>query len=80
MEQIFRNSLHEILTKSIRGKIKIYINKNSLEVNILTTYTVRFRYTVDDFQTKLCYGLTSEFLAREILFEYKKFIKKLFFL
>ena len=79
MEKIFAKRLLNHL-KIIKGTISVhfatgvndYLN-DMLIVDIENGSTV-FHYTLDDFQSAICRGMTSDMLAKDICKQYKRYI------
>lgn len=66
------------LEKRVKGEVKSHIVKDTLIVDIFTNGKV-YRYTERLSVIEITNGLNSETIANEILYQYAKFIKGIFF-
>lgn len=74
-EICFSRALHQKLKKKIIGKIFVKITMNDeILVVIERDNEMQFKLFISDFTIKLINGLTSDYVAYEVLKEYKKFI------
>ena len=74
-EICFSRALHQKLKRKIIGKIFVKITMNDeILVVIERENEMQFKLFISDFTRKLINGLTSDYVAYEVLKEYKKFI------
>lgn len=72
-KQIFITSLHEKLKARIKGGILVKVDRNDvLIVEIFRDHELDYQYTLDDFSTRVLYGLNSDYIAYEVVAGYKK--------
>ena len=74
-EQYFSMTLQQKLKKRIIGKIFVKITmKDEILVMIEREDEWKFRMFISDFSDKLLNGLSTDYVAHEVLKEYKTFI------
>lgn len=79
MEKIFAKRLLNEL-RIIKGTISVHfatgVNDylNDMIIVDIENGSTYFHYTLDDFQTAICRGLTSDMLAKDIIKKYKRYI------
>lgn len=79
MERIFCNNLRKILYQHVKGSISAHIIKDTLLVDIEADNMTHWRYTHIHMKEKIINGLSSEYLANEIVKQYKSFIMNRYF-
>lgn len=73
-------SLHRKLKDKIKGKILVEVIDDNLWVHITDEiYGTTFKRYIDNFSDKLIHGLTTEYIAYEIVDTYQRFILNRFF-
>lgn len=79
-EYIFVNLLHAKLKEKLHGGIFVEVSDDVLWVNIFKKeMNLVYKTKIDDFAHRILYGLNPEYVAYDIIKEYKKFINRQFF-
>lgn len=73
MEYEFSIRLHEKLKAKLRGKVFCRVVDDILNIVILNGDT-KFELRIDDFARKVCFGMTTDAVSREVEKKYRKFL------
>lgn len=72
--------IKSILKQEIKGSIKTHIVEEKLIVDIYAVNNIVFRYTLINLSEQIVHGLYSEMVAKDIVKQYRAYIRNLFFL
>ena len=80
-EYLFTRTLHQKLKEKIIGKIFVTVNHDDeLRVEIESFGDFTFRTKLDNFSDRILNGLTTDYVAYDIVKQYKSFIAKKYFM
>ena len=79
MEKIFTTRLKQQLAKYIRGCISAHFIANDILLVEIDNNVLYYRYVLNDISTRICNGLTSDAVCKDICKEYKRYIFNKYF-
>ena len=80
-EKLFTTNLHSKLKKHIIGKIFVKIRSNDeIYIKIESIGNLKFEMVVPNFSERMMNGMTSEFVAYEVVNSYRNYILGKYFL
>ena len=71
--------IKSILKQEIKGNIKTHIVEETLNVDIYAVNDIVFRSTLRNLSEQIVHGLSSEMVAKNIVKQYRAYIRNLFF-
>lgn len=72
--------IKSILKQEIKGSIKTHIVEETLIIDIYAINNIVFRSTLRNLSEQIVHGLSSEMVAKNIVKQYRAYIRNLFFL
>lgn len=73
MEYEFCIRLHEKLKAKLRGKVFCRVINDILNI-VIENGDTKFEVHIDDFARKVCFGMTTDAVSREVEKKYRKFL------
>ena len=76
LEVIFSRELHKKLNEKIKGKVfcKVFDDELYIRIDMDDLY---FETSYDNFATRVCYGLSTDYILYEVIQKYEKFLMNL---
>ena len=73
LDVIFSRELHKKLKERIKGKVFCKVIEDTLYVSIYMD-DLYFETSFDNFATRVCYGLSTDYVLYEVIQKYEKFL------
>lgn len=73
-EKIFALELKRKLVEKIKGKIWVSVKNNELHIDIKKGDDISYEAYLDDFANKVLHGLSTDYVAYDVIKRYRKFI------
>ena len=79
-QSIMSCAVRNNLKKEIKGSVKTTVVEDTLIVDIYAVNGIVYRYTLRNLCEQIVQGLNSQMVAKNIVKQYRAYIKNLFFL